>query len=781
MGRTFLVALPGVKDMSIHCFLSTLTSIVEVHAHTHHLKNMPTYHIVSTTVQRFRGCYVAIESHNVNTTGIDISFSFRGNGSFGLMIMVTVKKDIFLDAMQALPEESWGLQYFVASTDNLPTIHVVSCSENNLIKFQFKEPRPELFEQYPWYSTKANSKGISVALDHWQTFTISACGNISRKVMSLSGTVVKSYLPIGVIVGTCYVSYNDCANQGNYSQLALEMLMPAQTYGYCFIPVALNPVHSDVRLQAVTLYDRTTIWYTSFENVKVRQRVDHSDTAIYFRYKAISLVNANRAIQLVYMMESMCTECEMNMTVTLCMVVPIELFYDVYAWRVPRTDHKVLSMDYFAALVILQKRLKFLKLNEAILILPSTASYSLVSNSSVRDADKWLVLILQLHAEDYSVYDVGVVRFGCYLYGRGHRSAFNIPAGYISSNIQECLRSAPKHGDLYDNDCDGIIDEEVKDGRDNDIDGFVDEDLIKLERVNGGWGSWSEWTCSRNCYDFRKFRTRECDNPSPNYDGLDCGNASIESKDSNCYTTTTCPSLCPQGAWAYDCVRSCVHCLPDCDKFTGICSQCQPGYKDPHNSCPYACDVNTYGSNCSGNCLQKCGADCFDRVTGACRDDSWDWINYLLIIPFLVVLVMVICTYRAFCVKAQKNTKSPPNAARIELTSSSEPPTDAGSRFQSMASVSSSASASSRGSSCAAALLQKSTFSFRARIKSSTSIDTGTHLHGVVHNRAAPPGILVKKVSSADSESEFPRLKKTVSFAGYESGHRPNFPEEILT
>ena len=41
----------------------------------------------------------------------------------------------------------------------------------------------------------------------------------------------------------------------------------------------------------------------------------------------------------------------------------------------------------------------------------------------------------------------------------------------------QCKLTPVVPGDSIDNDCDGKIDEEVKDGKDNDGDGKVDEDL----------------------------------------------------------------------------------------------------------------------------------------------------------------------------------------------------------------------------------------------------------------------------------------------------------------
>ena len=41
----------------------------------------------------------------------------------------------------------------------------------------------------------------------------------------------------------------------------------------------------------------------------------------------------------------------------------------------------------------------------------------------------------------------------------------------------QCKETEQVPGDSLDNDCDGKIDEEVRDGKDNDGDGKIDEDL----------------------------------------------------------------------------------------------------------------------------------------------------------------------------------------------------------------------------------------------------------------------------------------------------------------
>ena len=56
---------------------------------------------------------------------------------------------------------------------------------------------------------------------------------------------------------------------------------------------------------------------------------------------------------------------------------------------------------------------------------------------------------------------------------KSHFSDFSI----LISFAFQCERTELEPGDEIDNDCDGKIDEEVRDGKDNDGDGEIDEDL----------------------------------------------------------------------------------------------------------------------------------------------------------------------------------------------------------------------------------------------------------------------------------------------------------------
>ena len=70
-------------------------------------------------------------------------------------------------------------------------------------------------------------------------------------------------------------------------------------------------------------------------------------------------------------------------------------------------------------------------------------------------------------------------QFEAYIYGSGDRESIAYPTGACIQALGECVRSTMFIADGKDNDCDGVVDEELFDGIDNDFDGEIDEDCYE--------------------------------------------------------------------------------------------------------------------------------------------------------------------------------------------------------------------------------------------------------------------------------------------------------------
>lgn len=53
--------------------------------------------------------------------------------------------------------------------------------------------------------------------------------------------------------------------------------------------------------------------------------------------------------------------------------------------------------------------------------------------------------------------------------------------------------------------------------------------LFTFNTVDGMWGAWNSWSkCSVTCENGTKTRSRVCDNPAPDYNGLNCSGSDTD-------------------------------------------------------------------------------------------------------------------------------------------------------------------------------------------------------------------------------------------------------------
>ncbi|XP_055873646.1 uncharacterized protein LOC106080079 [Biomphalaria glabrata] len=448
----------------------------------------------------------------------------------------------------------------------------------------------------------------------------------------------------GLIVGSpaaTSFAYNcNTARRGkaNTTDFLLDMLSPSEASGKTF--VILKPLRKLTPAIGLVIIINVAIAKNSFNVTKESvtskdielKEIECKELEGYA--KGPLVIRSKLAVYVVLIQPSTCvqydTVAELDGDASMTTIVPVELFFDIYVWSTPGLGKIVIK--HYMTLIVPKNMETLIVLNERPL--------DELTQTEKETISSWDLVGIPLDAGIYELYSTPVIYFGCYVYGYAKGSGYMQVAGYMNGRLYDknrnriCEKSAPKPGDLLDNDCDGKIDEEINNNLDDDGDSQIDEDLAKPNRINGAWTDWSAWTCSTDCKDHKMYRSRDCTNPAPQNEGTPCEGEEKEAKESDCYRNKLCPKDCGPGFWGEDCKFLCQNCEPDCEKFTGQCSNCKAGYKRPKERCNVGCEENEYGPNCLKNCTHKCGEDCADRIHGFCAK------NILLYAPLMLILFL---------------------------------------------------------------------------------------------------------------------------------------------
>ncbi|KAK0062027.1 multiple epidermal growth factor-like domains protein 10, partial [Biomphalaria pfeifferi] len=165
--------------------------------------------------------------------------------------------------------------------------------------------------------------------------------------------------------------------------------------------------------------------------------------------------------------------------------------------------------------------------------------------------------------------------------------------------------------------------------------------ITTLKPNFGVWSLWSEWDCSIPCNDGAQLiqRLRQCVTVDTAYGQHCVGKKGDIRPCSICKENSG--GVCASFHWGEACEKECYNCQDPCSKHEGICSGCKAGYKNFLNACEEACGWDEYGENCKFSCMEKCGADCGERMFGTCLA-SFNALYILmflfLILPFFAIL-----------------------------------------------------------------------------------------------------------------------------------------------
>nr|KAI8752431.1 multiple epidermal growth factor-like domains protein 10 [Biomphalaria glabrata] len=188
-----------------------------------------------------------------------------------------------------------------------------------------------------------------------------------------------------------------------------------------------------------------------------------------------------------------------------------------------------------------------------------------------------------------------------------------------------------------------------------------------LEQL-GDYGEWSKWRCTEKCSNPMEERRRSCKLITSK---SRCNTSLVETRQATCHVGKTCPGDCPDFKWDLNCASSCQNCEKPCDKFTGKCQQCKSGFQIPEKSCTISCKHNQFGKDCLGNCLEKCGQDCVERINGDCPSQSTGLlIGIIIAVIFLIVGIFSFLTVQRKRTQLAKPNENSENTAMSEMSNS---------------------------------------------------------------------------------------------------------------
>ncbi|KAH9495248.1 hypothetical protein Btru_016173 [Bulinus truncatus] len=571
--REFILIYPPVPECRLFLFMFSMEndSVDVILSATGHFTPLLNHiFIQSGQLTKYEVPYLyRVKSESM----VQPSMSLKSTKSFSMNVL---SKDLQgCDSFLALPVSRFGQRYYVFTLTYAPFFTVITAAQSAEIHISLVNGHPSMFQTTLNNVLLKDGVNITVTIKRTDALYILNCSH-TGEVGSLTGTRVESMSHIGVIAGNCVSMFQttECQDQPTTTDFTAEMLLPADTYGKEFICFTITGRTSKSTVEVFAPVYETKVMYYQNENAKILVKVVGTFQLVV---TTDTYLTAESPVGVYYIMPSKCPSLDEKGDPAIAVVTPLELYYYLYMFSTEWLH--VLGVEYCVG---------FVKVEPG----PQRAESKTFG------------------------------RFGLMLYGLMPDSSFIQPVGMIVASIHQNCNSTMNTmvaNDFIDNDCDGEIEEEFINFYDDDGDNNIDEDVLYLRELVRRFTA----NCTSQCL----------------YCKSDCNKTTGKCDKHGCYDDSTEPECdgdmdyaedgdgpkkpgnpnCSVGTHGDKCQFTCPNCLPDCNKLTGECVECQPGFVLLFKSCDIDCPDFTYGKNCSQDCVRKCqGLDCVDRVDGNC-------------------------------------------------------------------------------------------------------------------------------------------------------------------
>ncbi|KAK3094414.1 hypothetical protein FSP39_001502 [Pinctada imbricata] len=549
-GTEFIVGFMEnvVSSHPVELFVTTMrTTIVNVHV------SAPKS-ALSIAVQNF-----TVTAGKVEHLFFDVGFRMRGTGLNSKGILVTADDEIVLyglnkeqyttDGYLGLPTDVLGTEYYTMAykpdvfSNDLSEVMIIGTGDSTTVTITL--PKRKFLDDVV-YNGKSYSSGESfdVSLKKYDTFQFQSRGD-------LTGTNIRSSYPVAVLSG------NNCVKVDiGYCDHIVEMIPPIDTWGKRFVTVPIPNRGVGDKFRIIASENNTSVVIKGGYNDSfiIQNAGDMEERLI--PSTAFCYVTSDKAILVAQFVRGQNGDYD-DGDPSMLLVQPVGGYGTAFTFTTPTRLNG--SYVHYFAIVIKDKDKDGLKIDDKHI---STTFHHIPGTEYVGG-------YIRISPGAHTVrHNSPLVLFAGYLYGTGFTESYAFPIGMRLAPINTvCVPTSTVVGDGIDNDCDGLIDEElctVANGRkDDDKDGRIDEDCATPSPIDGGWSVWGSWSsCSQSCKPALIYqtgvrtRTRPCTNPRPQYDGKQCPGNGTEYK--TCVSTATCPVMeCKKDGLSVKCAEEC--------------------------------------------------------------------------------------------------------------------------------------------------------------------------------------------------------------------------------
>ena len=326
---------------------------------------------------------------------------------------------------------------------------------------------------------------IEISLDRLETIQLQSTG------ADLSGARVKSTKSVAVFAGNAKTAVGQDFEVFPTESTVVTSLTPVVTWGRIFASVTTPSAQNFLKITTSEANNKIEVMDQTL--FKQEYDLNNPGDSMVFELPVDSpvIVRAIKPVQAVQMTFSGDAQISGSPGPTMMNLVPAEQWHDYYAFTVPNdkgSEKEKSSFRHYLTLVAKRGDVGGIMLDHS-----SLESLMHPSWFKIPDSDYVAARVELKPGSSHVLYHDSPIRtFFATLYSAsGHESYATALGGRLTpipKSKEQCQQSQMITGDLMDDDCDMLVDEELCNGIDDDLDNLIDEDcaLEKFKSSNSG-------------------------------------------------------------------------------------------------------------------------------------------------------------------------------------------------------------------------------------------------------------------------------------------------------